>query len=202
MNIDNLLPNSKTADIIYCELDSAHDTLWMFKEDTDQIMNIQEAAKLMVESLRSGGKLLSCGNGGSFSDAQHFASELSGKYRGVRPAIAAMALTDGGAITCIGNDFGFTQIFKRQLEAVGRTGDVLLALSTSGNSDNILVAAEYAKRVGITVVAITGNSGGKLKEYADVLIEIPHAGTADRIQEMTILIIHILVNLIEKSLQQ
>lgn len=165
----------------------------------DGLSSIESAAEIMISALHAGGKLISCGNGGSFSDAQHFASELSGKYRGVRPAIAAMALTDGGAITCIGNDFGYSQIFKRQLEAIGRMNDVLLCLSTSGNSENVLVAAEYAKLLGIKVVSICGNSGGKLKEYSDVLIKVPHAGTADRIQEVTIIILHVLVGLIEEG---
>lgn len=160
---------------------------------------ISAAAELMVHALKSGCKLMSIGNGGSFSDAQHFASELSGKYRGVRPAIAAMALSDGGALTCIANDFGYNQVFKRQIEAVGRAGDVLLCLSTSGNSENILVAAERARSMGITCIGICGNSGGKLREYLDLLIEIPHAGTADRVQELSIIIIHILVNLIERG---
>lgn len=170
-----------------------------FISEPDNVIDITQAASEMIASLKKGGKLLSCGNGGSYSDAQHFASELSGKYRKTRPAIAAMALTDGGAITCIGNDFGFNQIFKRQLEAVGREGDVLLCLSTSGNSENVLVAAEYAKRVGIKVVSITGLNA-KLKEYSDIHIEIPHVGTADRTQEITILVIHTLVMLIEQNL--
>lgn len=168
--------------------------------DNDQVDSIHNAAQIMAKSIKSGGKLLSCGNGGSFSDAQHFASELSGKYRGERPAIAAIALVDGGAITCIANDFGYNQIFKRQLEAFGRENDVLLCLTTSGNSENVVVAAEYAKRVGMKVIGICGNSGGKIKEHLDVMIEIPHTGTADRIQEITIVVIHILVMLIEKEL--
>lgn len=185
--------------LIYSELRESALVARTFMENEDNINLINEASKLMVGSLRARGKLLSCGNGGSYSDAQHFASELSGKYRGVRPAIAALALTDGGAMSCIANDFGYQFVFKRQLEAIGSYGDTLLCLSTSGNSDNILVAAEHAKRVGINVVAITGNSGGKLKDLSDVLITIPHAGSADRIQELTIVIIHILVNLIEKG---
>lgn len=160
------------------------------------VMKIHEAAKVMVESLRSGHKLMSIGNGGSFSDAQHFASELSGKYRKERPAIAAMALSDGGAMSCIANDFGYGEVFRRQVEAIGREGDVLLCLSTSGNSENIVLAAERARQMGITVVAITGE-GGKLK--ADILIEVPYHGDAGKIQELTITIIHILVNLIERG---
>lgn len=170
-----------------------------FMESETGLIDVSWAASEMANAVKAGNKLLACGNGGSFSDAQHFASELSGRYRATRPAIAAMALTDGGAITCIGNDFGFNQIFKRQLEAFGREGDVLLCLSTSGNSENVLVAAEYAKRVGIKVVSITGLNA-KLKEYSDIHIEIPHVGTADRIQEASILVIHILVMLIEKEI--
>lgn len=176
------------------------DVFLRYTKDISTMTKIADAVKIMVTSIKSGNKLMSIGNGGSYSDAQHFASELSGKYRGVRPAIAALSLSDGGAMSCIANDFGYNMVFKRQVEALGRDGDVLLALSTSGNSDNVIVAAERAKQMGIKVVAITGNSGGKLKEYADVLIEIPHSGSADRIQEMTIIIIHILVMMIERNL--
>lgn len=170
----------------------------VFLKMTNNIDPIQEAAKMMISCIKSGGKIISIGNGGSYSDAQHFASELSGKYRGVRPAIAAMALSDGGAMSCIANDFGYSQVFKRQIEALAKEGDILLALSTSGNSENILVAAERAKMLGVKVVGISGNGGGKLKDYTDVMIEIPHSGSADRVQEMTIIIIHILVGLIER----
>lgn len=187
--------------LIHSELVEATNVLGDFRQKGENLADIALATKAMVNTLKSGGKLISCGNGGSYSDAQHFASELSGKYRGVRPAIAALALTDGGAMSCIANDFGYQFVFKRQLEAIGRPGDTLLCLSTSGNSDSILVAAEHAKRVGINVVSITGNSGGKLRQYSDVLITIPHAGSADRIQELTIVIIHILVNLVEKGIQ-
>jgi D-sedoheptulose 7-phosphate isomerase len=164
-----------------------------------ELYNVATTAKIIVAQLKSGNKIISIGNGGSMSDAMHFASELSGKFRAPRPAIAALALSDPSALTCIANDFGFNQVFKRQIEAVGKEGDVLLALSTSGNSENILVAAEYAKRVGIKVVSICGKHG-KLREYSDVVIEIPHEGDASRTQELTILIIHILVMLIEKTL--
>jgi D-sedoheptulose 7-phosphate isomerase len=185
--------------IIHSELIEATNVLAEFRQKGENLADIALACKAMLESLKAGGKLISIGNGGSYSDAQHFASELSGKYRGVRPAIAAMALSDGGAMSCIANDFGYNHVFKRQLEAIGKPGDTLLCLSTSGTSENILVAAEYAKRVGINVIGISGNSGGKLKQYCDVMIEIPHSGSADRVQELSIVIIHILVNLIEKG---
>lgn len=190
---------NETTNIIYTELFESKQVFDKFLTNEENIKIIDHAAMLMINSIKSGNKLLAIGNGGSYSDAQHFASELSGKYRGVRPAIAAMALSDGGSMSCIANDFGYSQVFKRQIEAIGRDGDTLLALSTSGNSDNILVAAERAKMLGIKVIAISGNGGGKLKDYTDVMIEIPHAGSADKIQEMTIVLIHVLVNLIERG---
>lgn len=166
----------------------------------DNVNNIISIADIMTTAIRHGNKILACGNGGSFSDAQHFASELVGKYRGVRPALPAIALSDGGAMSCIANDFGYTYVFKRQVEALGKPGDVLLCLSTSGNSKNVLTAAEHAKRTGLKVVAISGQSGGQLKEWCDVMVNIPHVESADRIQEVGLFIIHVLVNLIEKSL--
>lgn len=168
--------------------------------NTDYQASITEAAKFMTRSVLNGSKLLSCGNGGSYSDAQHFASELSGKYRGVRPAIAAIALSDGGAMSCIANDFGYAHVFERQVEAIGKSGDVLLCLSTSGNSENVILAAKRAKEICITTVGICGNSGGELKKHLDILIEVPHSGDAGKIQEVTIIVIHILVGLIEKGI--
>jgi D-sedoheptulose 7-phosphate isomerase len=169
-----------------------------FAEDNNTLM-IQHAAWAMIKSIQSGGKIISIGNGGSMSDAMHFASELSGRFRKSRPAIAALALSDIGAMTCIANDFGYNQVFKRQIEAVGKDNDVLLCLSTSGNSENILVAAEHCQRKGIKVISICGKHG-KLRQYSDLVIEIPHEGDASRTQELSILIIHILVMLIEKKI--
>lgn len=191
------MENLNLSSLIYAELLESKSVFDKFLANDNAATWIEDAAAIMVDCLANGGKLMSIGNGGSYCDAQHFASELSGKYRAPRPAIAALALSDGAAMSCIGNDFGYNMVFKRQIEAIGRQGDVLLCLSTSGNSDNIVVAAERAKQMGICTIGICGNSGGKLKEYLDLLIEIPHAGTADRIQELTIVIIHILVNLIE-----
>ncbi len=169
-------------------------------EDEPLLKSIEDAAKLMTYTFDSDvGKVIAFGNGGSFSDAQHFASELSGKYRESRRPFPAMALTDGGSMSCIANDFGYNQVFKRQLEAIADHRDIVLALSTSGNSENVLNAVEYAKRIGVTVIGITGQHG-KLKDFCDICIEIPHHGFADRTQEATILIIHILVMLIEKDL--
>jgi len=181
------------------ELNSSIETMFKFIGSDMNIITVQHAANTMIESIQKGHKLLSCGNGGSYSDAQHFASELSGKYRGVRPAIAAIALSDGGAMSCIANDFGFNHVFERQVHAIGRQGDVLLCLSTSGNSNNVILAASNAQAMGITTVGICGNSGGALKKHLDIMIEVPHSGDAGKIQEITIMIIHILVNLIERG---
>lgn len=159
--------------------------------------SIAAAAQVMVESLQQGGKIISCGNGGSHCDAMHFAEELTGRYRKNRKAIPALCVSDPSHLSCVGNDYGFEYVFSRFLEAHGRAGDVLLAISTSGQSENILRAAETAHAQGMKVVALTGNSGGKLAASADVEIRVPHAGFADRIQEVHIKIIHILILLIE-----
>lgn len=184
-------------DTIYNDLKQHGLIFDAFITNDDNIKAIEQAAEIMINGLNSGNKILACGNGGSMSDAMHFAGELVGKYRHPRPALAAMALSDQGTITCISNDFGYNEVFSRQVEAIGRSGDVLLALSTSGKSSNVLGAAETAQRAGIKVVSITGAKGW-LQELSDCHIEIPHFGTADRIQELTILVLHILVNLIEK----
>jgi D-sedoheptulose 7-phosphate isomerase len=141
---------------------------------------------------------MTCGNGGSLCDAQHFAEELSGRYRQDRRALAAIALTEASHMTCVANDFGFEFVFSRFVEALGRPGDVLLAISTSGNSPNILRAAEAARALGIKVISLTGKDGGKLASLSDVEIRVPHFGFADRIQEVHIKVIHIMIMLIEK----
>lgn len=166
----------------------------------DNFNRIEQAASLMVASLRQGGKIMSCGNGGSMCDAMHFAEELSGRWRENRPAIAAMSLSDASHITCVGNDYGFDQIFSRYLEAIGRPGDVLLAISTSGNSPNVLRAVEVARKQNIKVVGLTGKAGGALGPLCDVEIRVPHNGYADRIQEVHIKVIHTLIQRIEQLL--
>ena len=190
---DFLLP-----DLIHAELSEARAVLDRFLADPARIASIATAAELMATSLRSGGKILTCGNGGSLCDAQHFAEELSGRYRQDRRALAAIALTEASHMTCVANDFGFEFVFSRFVEALGRSGDVLLAISTSGNSPNVLRAAEAAKAAGMLVVSLTGKDGGKLASLSDVEIRAPHSGYADRIQEIHIKAIHILIMLIEK----
>ena len=192
------MPDASLPDLIRAELSEARAVLDRFLAEPAHLARIAEAAELMAQSLKNGGKILSCGNGGSLCDAQHFAEELSGRYRQDRRALAAIALTDASHLTCVANDYGFEFVFSRFVEALGRPADVLLAISTSGHSPNILRAAEAAKAAGMTVVALTGKDGGQLAALSDVEIRVPHTGFADRIQEVHIKVIHILILLIEK----
>ncbi|MDO7876810.1 D-sedoheptulose 7-phosphate isomerase [Hymenobacter sp. ASUV-10] len=186
------------TDLIRAELSEARAVLDTFLAAPANLAAIAQAAELVADSLKAGGKVLTCGNGGSLCDAQHFAEELSGRYRQNRRALAAIALTEASHMTCVANDFGFDFVFSRFVEALGRPGDVLLAISTSGNSPNILNAAEAARAAGVRVVSLTGKDGGKLAALSDVEIRVPHFGYADRIQEVHIKAIHIMIMLIEK----
>jgi D-sedoheptulose 7-phosphate isomerase len=168
-------------------------------EDEAFISSVDSASKALSSCLQSGGKILSCGNGGSMSDAMHFAEELSGKFREDRPAYAAIALSSPAHITCVANDYGFDKIFSRGVEAIGRQGDVLLAISTSGNSSNVLEAARAAKSKGMKVLGLTGGDGGELSSLSDYEIRIPWDGYSDRVQEMHIKCIHAMIDSIERS---
>ncbi|WP_394351227.1 D-sedoheptulose 7-phosphate isomerase [Hymenobacter ginkgonis] len=183
--------------LILAELTEARTVLDRFLADETNLARIAQAAEVFAGSLNNSGKILTCGNGGSLCDAQHFAEELSGRYRQDRPALAAIALTEASHMTCVANDFGFEFVFSRFVEALGRPGDVLLAISTSGNSPNILRAATAAKAAGMQVVSLTGKDGGQLAALSDVEIRVPHFGFADRIQEVHIKVIHIIIMLIE-----
>lgn len=187
-------------DFIQTQWQEAQKTLNDFFQNTENINNIAVSAQKMIDAIQSGKKIIACGNGGSHCDAMHFAEELSGKYRNDRPALPAIAISDSGHITCVGNDYGFDYIFSRFVEAIGQEGDILLGISTSGNSANILKAFEVAKQKNITTIALTGKDGGKLARLADLEIRVPHFGYADRIQEIHIKIIHIWIGLIEKGL--
>jgi D-sedoheptulose 7-phosphate isomerase len=149
----------------------------------------------MVNSLSAGGKIISCGNGGSMCDAMHFAEELTGRFRDDRPSIAAIAISDPSYITCTANDYGFDHIFSRFIEGNGNEGDVLLAISTSGNSMNIIRAATSARSRGMKVVALTGKDGGRLAGLCDVEIRAPLSEYADRAQEIHVKVIHSLIYL-------
>jgi D-sedoheptulose 7-phosphate isomerase len=186
--------------IVAAELKEAASVLNNFLADPAQLEKIEEASKAIADSIKEGGKIISCGNGGSHCDAMHFAEELTGKYREPRKAIPAICISDPSHISCVSNDYGYEFVFSRYLEALGNKGDVLLGISTSGNSANIIRAAQTAKEKGMKVIILSGKDGGKLAPLADIELRVPHFGYADRIQEIHIKIIHILMLLIEKQL--
>jgi D-sedoheptulose 7-phosphate isomerase len=184
--------------IISQELKEAQTVLDNFLNDPVQIEKIEKAAGLMADAIIHNGKIISCGNGGSHCDAMHFAEELTGRYRDNRRALPAIAISDVSHLSCVSNDFGYEYVFSRYIEGLGQPGDVLLGLSTSGNSENIIRAAEAAKAKGMKVIIMSGKDGGKLAGVADIEIRVPHFGYADRIQEIHIKVIHIFMLLIEK----
>ena len=167
--------------------------------DTHLIDTIERAATVVVTAIKNGNKVIFCGNGGSAADSQHLAAELIGKFYFNRRSLPAVSLTvNTSIITAIGNDFGFDKVFARQLEGIGKAGDVLIGLSTSGNSENVVEAFRLAKEIGIITIAFTGESGGILRNLADILINVPSNDTP-RIQEAHILIGHIICELVEKE---
>lgn len=177
----------------------AQNILTEFLSNDENFSNLQQAGNLMVEALRAGNKILSCGNGGSLCDAMHFAEELTGRYRDDRKPFAAIAISDASHMACVGNDYGYEFVFSRYLEAVGQSGDVLLAISTSGNSKNVLNAIAVAKQKNIKVIGLTGKDGGKMAGLCDVEIRAPHSTYADRAQEIHIKCIHALIDFIERN---
>ncbi|KOF03046.1 phosphoheptose isomerase [Roseivirga seohaensis] len=185
--------------LIKQELQEAAKVLENFLNNEQNIEAIEKAAQAFVDTINNDGKIFSCGNGGSHCDAMHFAEELTGRYRENRRALPAIAISDPSHISCVSNDFGYESIFSRYIEGLGREGDAVLAISTSGNSKNILRAATVAKQRKMKVIALTGKNGGELAELADVEIRVPHMGYADRVQEIHIKVIHILIQLIEKG---
>ena len=187
-------------EIIEQELQEAHQVLSNFMADPKLIETIAEMAHLMTQAIENGGKIITCGNGGSHCDAMHFAEELTGRYRNDRKSLPAIAISDAAHLTCVGNDYGYEFIFSRFIEGMGNNGDVLLAISTSGNSMNIVNAVKAAKEKKMKTIVLTGKDGGKLADMADRLLIVPHFGFADRIQEIHIKIIHIMILLIEQKI--
>ena len=163
------------------------------------LQSIESAAKLLVDVFRRKGRVFACGNGGSMCDAMHFAEELTGRYRLDRAALAATAISDPCHLSCVGNDLGYEQVFSRYIEAHGRTGDCLVALSTSGTSRNIVRAAEAARVQGMSVIALSGRSDGSLSASSTVHICTPAGVYAHRVQELHIKVLHILIELIERE---
>lgn len=183
--------------LIQNSLAESQSVLDRFVNNPKQIQAIDAAAQVLVEALKNGHKIISCGNGGSHCDAMHFAEELSGRYRENRPALAAMAISDPSHITCVSNDFGYNFVFSRFIEGLGQEGDVLVGISTSGNSASIIEAVSAAKQKGMKVILLTGKDGGKLANLGDAEIRVEHEGFADRIQEIHIKVIHIMIQLVE-----
>jgi len=179
--------------------DEALEVLSAFNTD-ENLQKIEHAIKILSESINNGNKIISCGNGGSMCDAMHFAEELSGRFRNDRKGLAAISISDPSHISCVANDYGYQYVFSRYLEALGNTGDVLLGISTSGNSENVIKAVELAKSKGIRTIVLTGKTGGKLATLSDLEIRAPHSEYADRAQEIHIKVIHALIDGIEKEL--
>ncbi|HTF89872.1 MAG TPA: SIS domain-containing protein [Planctomycetota bacterium] len=188
------------TDPIRSSFEEAAQTLRSFLDAPDGIPGVQRFADAAAQTLEKGGLLMSCGNGGSMCDAMHFAEEWTGRFRGNRKALAAVAFADPSQLTCIANDFGFDEVFARQVEALGKSGDLLVAISTSGNSPNILRACEVARARGVRTVGLLGKGGGKLKSMVDIPIVVPVAQTSDRIQEVHIKVLHIVIEAVERRL--
>jgi D-sedoheptulose 7-phosphate isomerase len=161
---------------------------------------IADAGLLLASTFELGGRVFSCGNGGSMCDAMHFAEELSGRYRLDRRGLPATAVSDPGHLSCVSNDYGYEHVFSRYVEAHARAGDCLLAISTSGTSKNVIAAAQAAKKLGVRVIGLTGRPGSLIGQLADLEICTPGGMFADRVQELHIKVIHILIELVERRL--
>ena len=189
-----------TTDAVRASFEEARATLDAFLADPAHLAAVQRFAEAAHATLQRGGLLMSCGNGGSMCDAMHFAEEWTGRFRQDRAALSAIAFSDPSHLTCIANDFGYDEVFARQVEAYGKEGDLLVAISTSGNSPNILRACDVARERGITVVGLLGKGGGKMKDLVDIPIIVPVATTSDRIQEVHIKVLHIAIEAVEREL--
>lgn len=185
---------------IKASLAQAHSTLEVFAGDPRSLQAVAQAARLLITSFENSGRAYSCGNGGSMCDAMHFAEEFTGRFRLDRPGMAAVAISDPSYMSCVANDYGYDQVFSRFIQAHGRPGDVLLAISTSGRSASIVNAARVARQFGMHVIGLTGQPGSELAALCEVCIEAPGGRFADRVQEMHIKIIHILIELVERHI--
>lgn len=189
-----------SREVVRAALRQAHAALEALLADEAMLANIERAGALLAATFVAGGKVYSCGNGGSMCDAMHFAEELTGRYRDDRPGYAATAIADAGHLSCVGNDYGYEQVFARYVQAHGRSGDVLLAITTSGTSKNVVAAAKKARELGVNVIALTGKPDTPITELADIAIVTPGGKYADRVQELHIKVIHILIELVERKL--
>ncbi|MFS0757981.1 SIS domain-containing protein [Noviherbaspirillum sp. 1P10PC] len=183
---------------IMASLSEAQSALNSLLKNADALKKVEEAATLLIDVFSRRGRVYACGNGGSMCDAMHFAEELTGRYRLDRGGLAATAISDTGHLTCVGNDLGYEQVFSCYIDAHGRPGDCLVALSTSGTSKNILRAATAAKSLGMHVIILSGKQNSALAEMSDIYVNTPGGKFADRVQEFRIKILHILIELIER----
>ena len=184
---------------IQSHFEEAQAILSQFLSQQSNFEQLEKAGEAMVNALKQNHKIISCGNGGSMCDAMHFAEELTGRYRDDRKPISAISISDPSHISCVGNDYGYNEVFSRMIGAIGREEDVLLAISTSGNSMNVLNAARTARQMNMKVVGLTGKDGGQLAALCDIEVRVPWHGYADRIQEIHIKVIHALIDYIERA---
>jgi D-sedoheptulose 7-phosphate isomerase len=189
-----------SREIVQAALDEASAALAALRGNAAALESVARAGRMLADCFQAGGRAFSCGNGGSMCDAMHFAEELTGRFRGDRPGYAAVAIADPGHLSCVANDFGYEQVFARYVQAHGRAGDVLLAISTSGASANVIAAARAARERGLRVIALTGRPDAALAAHADVTLCTPGGRYADRVQELHIKVIHILIELVEHHL--
>lgn len=174
--------------------------LAQFMSETKNFSAIEKAGKILVHAFRKGNKTISCGNGGSMCDAMHFAEELAGRFRENRRPLPAIAISDPSCLSCTANDYGYPAVFSRFIEAIGNPGDVLLAISTSGNSENVIRAVRMAKKKKMNIIGLTGKGGGKMAALCDVEIRAPYSRYSDRAQEIHIQVIHSLIHFVEENL--
>ena len=193
------MPSTAVGDILRASLESARSVLTALLSDAATLERLAKAGEALQRCYASGNKVIICGNGGSLCDASHFAEELTGRFRDDRPPLPAIAVSEPGHLTCTANDYGFDQVFARSVKALGKPGDVVILLSTSGNSPNCVVAAETASQMGLTTIALLGKGGGTLASKCTHAIVVP-GSTSDRIQELHMLILHIWVETIEAGL--
>lgn len=183
---------------IEASLGEAQTALANLLANPEALASIDAAAQTLIASLAAGGRIFSCGNGGSMCDAMHFAEELTGRYRKNRRGMAAVAISDPSHMTCVANDYGYEFVFSRYLESHARAGDVLIGISTSGNSQTIINAAQVAREMGVKVIILTGRAGTRLEPLANVYVNTPGGQFADRVQELHIKVLHILIELVER----
>ena len=191
---------AELVEVVRRDLEEASRALEALLHNEAMLASVADAGRAIAAAIRAGGKVMSCGNGGSLCDSMHFAEEMTGRFRDDRRAYPAVAIADASHIACVGNDYGYEHVFSRYVEGVGRPGDVLLAISTSGTSRNVVAAARAARAKQITVIGLTGKPGTELCRLSDIAIVTPGGRYADRVQELHIKVIHILIELVERQL--